>query len=134
MIEKDFEIVLEKLFKNDITITAREVIRNHPTLKHPSAITRSLPRQILLKQYQEKQRYLRKHLKSIKKQSQSKLLLQLAEKDKQIADLERKVQILTASHIAMIRAVGELGGMETWLKFFEKVTSIRNNLLDLKDK
>lgn len=29
----------------------------------------------------------------------------------------------------MIRAVGELGGMEMWLRFFEKTYSIRKDLL-----
>lgn len=37
----------------------------------------------------------------------------------QIAELEAQVQILTASHKAMIFAVGESGGMEAWKKFYD---------------
>lgn len=39
-------------------------------------------------------------------------------KDERIADLERQVALLTASHKAIILAVGELGGLRAWQRFF----------------
>lgn len=117
--------ILEELLSNDITITAREITRHHPTLKHASTITRSIERRSLLKEYQDKQKYFRKHINNSKKQSQSKLALQLAEKDKKIAELEKKIQILTASHIAMLKAVGEIGGISTWVNFLKKAKILR---------
>lgn len=123
--------ILEELLNNDITITAREITRHHPTLKHASTITRSIERRSLLKEYQDKQKYFRKHINNSKKQSQSKLALQLAEKDKKITELEKQVQILTASHIAMLKAVGEIEGMSAWIKFFEKNKDTQHYLLNL---
>lgn len=123
--------ILEELLSNDITITAREITRHHPTLKHASTITRSIERRTLLKEYQDKQKYLRKHISNSKKQSQSKLALQLAEKDKKIAELEKQIQILTASHIAMLKAVGEIGGVSAWVEFFKNNENIKNNLIGL---
>lgn len=123
--------ILEELLDNDTTITAREITRHHPTLKHASTITRSIERRSLLKEYQDKQKYFRKHINNSKKQSQSKLALQLAEKNKKIAELEKKIQILTAFHIAMLKAVGEIGGISTWVNFFEKSKDIKSYLITL---
>lgn len=52
------------------------------------------------------------------KTSQTKLLIQLSEKDRRIEELEQRVAMLTASHKALILAVGELRGMEIWKRFF----------------
>lgn len=123
--------ILEELLDNDTTITAREITRHHPTLKHASTITRSIERRSLLKEYQDKQKYFRKHISNSKKQNQSKLALQLAEKDKKIAELEKQIQILTASHIAMLKAVGEIGGVSAWVKFFENNKDLQYYLLNL---
>ncbi len=123
--------ILEELLNNDTTITAREITRHHPTLKHASTITRSIERRNLLKEYQDKQKYFRKHINNSKKQSQSKLALQLAEKDKKIVELEKQIQILTASHIAMLKAIGEVGGMSAWVKFFEESKDIKSYLISL---
>lgn len=45
-----------------------------------------------------------------------------------IATLTQQVEILTASHVAMIRAVGELGGFSKWAKFFQDYQPIRDTL------
>lgn len=43
----------------------------------------------------------------------------LAEAKRKIAELEGPNVLLTASHQAMIRALGELGGMCAWCRFFD---------------
>ena len=43
----------------------------------------------------------------------------LAEAKRKIAELEEQNALLIASHQAMIMAVGELGGMRAWRRFFE---------------
>jgi hypothetical protein len=43
----------------------------------------------------------------------------LADRDIRIAELESQVALLTASHVAMIRAVGELGGFSKWAQFYD---------------
>ena len=51
-----------------------------------------------------------------------------ADKDIRIAELEATVQLLTASHLAMLRAVGELGGFSKWAKFYEQYREARDKL------
>jgi hypothetical protein len=46
--------------------------------------------------------------------------LQTARKDAEIAVLTRQRDILIASHKALILAVGELGGMRAWRRFFDQ--------------
>ncbi|MCM2483274.1 helix-turn-helix domain-containing protein [Burkholderia glumae] len=48
-----------------------------------------------------------------------------------IAELEATVQLLTASHLAMLRAVGELGGFSKWAKFYEQYREARDKLAEL---
>lgn len=123
--------VLENLLDQNEDITARAVARLHSKISHASSITRSPIRSTLLAQYQEKQRNIRTHIGSIKKRSHANVVSDLANKDQKIVELERQVEILTASHIAMIRVVGELGGMSKWLKFFEGYKQIRDELQKL---
>lgn len=120
-IDKDMVQVLEILMERDEGITARAVARLHPTIKHASSITRSDSRSALLAQYQTKQREMRTYAKRMKKGSVGKISRALAEKDQKIAGLERQVEILTASHVALIRAVGELGGMKKWVNFMSNI-------------
>jgi hypothetical protein len=55
----------------------------------------------------------------------------MADKDRHIAELQKQVEFLRISHVAMIRAVGELGGMSKWLRFFESYREIRDELKKL---
>ncbi|MBL4539096.1 MAG: hypothetical protein JKP96_10540 [Oceanicaulis sp.] len=54
----------------------------------------------------------------------------LAEAKRKIAKLEDQNALLIASHQAMIMAVGELGGMRAWRRFFEDYQSIVDRLVD----
>lgn len=120
--------VLNDLLDRDEDITARAVARLHPSIGHASTITRNPHRADLLAQYQAKQREVRAHIVRMAKRSKEKVAADLTIKDQRIAELERQVDILRASHLAMIRAVGELGGMRIWLRFFENHKSIRDEL------
>lgn len=53
----------------------------------------------------------------------------LAEATRKIAELEEQNALLIASHQAMIMAVGELGGMRAWRRFFEDYESIVERLV-----
>lgn len=50
--------------------------------------------------------------------STDKLQQALAARDEQVAALTRKVQLLTASHKAILLAVDEVGGTNAWARFF----------------
>jgi hypothetical protein len=128
--EVDDEIVkiLEKMIEDEQNITVRGVIRNHSSLKAPSSITRNVSRTEIVNYYINKQQELKNWQKRVGKTSKENLSKSLAEKDIKIAELERKVELLTASHVAMIRAVGELGGSAKWAAFFKDYQAIRNEL------
>jgi hypothetical protein len=124
--------ILEQMIQDNIDITARAVIRRHPVLKAASSITRNKERSQLLSFYQNKQNELRSWHKRLGKSSTENTAKKLAEKEHRILELERQVEILTASHIALIRAVGELGGFNKWAKFFENYQSIIDELNSLR--
>ncbi len=123
--------ILDGLLQRDENITARAVARLHPHIRHASTITRNPSRSDLLAQYQSKQLDIRKHLGRLNKRSKESTAVELSSKDQRIAELERQVDLLRASHVAMIRAVGELGGMSKWMKFFEKYKGVRDQLREL---
>lgn len=120
--------ILEGLLERNEDITARAVARLHPAIGHASTITRSPARSALVGQFQTKQQEIRKHLGRQTKRSKESIAAELATKDQRIAELEKQVDILRASHLAMIRAVGEMGGMSKWMKFYENFKEIRNQL------
>ncbi|ANB72612.1 hypothetical protein AYM40_26820 [Paraburkholderia phytofirmans OLGA172] len=120
--------ILETLLADDGDITARAVARLHPSIKAASSITRSELRSRLLAEYQQRQSEYRRWRGRVAKRSGSDTATSLADKDIRIAELEATVQLLTASHLAMLRAVGELGGFSKWAKFYEQYREARDRL------
>ena len=120
--------ILEGLLERNEDITARAVARLHPAIGHASTITRSPERSALVSQFQTKQQEIRRHLGRQTRRSKESIAAELATKDKRIAELEKQIDILRASHVAMIRAVGEMGGMSKWMKFYENFKEVRNQL------
>lgn len=57
-------------------------------------------------------------------QSTAQLVADLAARESRITELEEQVSLLTASHIALIREAGELGGFRKWMELFEKLGKI----------
>lgn len=127
-IDHEMISVLENLLANDQDITASAVARLHPSIKATSSITRSRSRLKLLDQYKTRQDEMRTWQKRISKESHKKFALKMAEKDSEITKLKCQISLLTASHVAMIRAIGELGGFEKWAQFFDQYKSIRDEL------
>lgn len=127
-IDSEIVKILEKMIEDEQTITVRGVIRLHSTLKAPSSITRNPLRTEIVNHYTNKQEELNSWQKRVGKTSKENLSKLLAEKNLLISELERKVDLLTASHVAMIRAVGELGGSAKWAAFFKDYQSIRKEL------
>jgi hypothetical protein len=120
--------ILEMLLAEDAVISARAVARLHPTIKAASSITRSSSRSRLLAEYQDRQAQYRRWRGRVSKTSGKDVATALTDKDVRIAELEATVQLLTASHLAMLRAVGELGGFAKWAKFYEHHQAVRDRL------
>lgn len=123
--------VLDDLLARDEDITARAVARLHPRITAASSITRSKDRSRLLAKYQERQGEFRRWRGRPGKLSGVAAASALADRDVRIAELESQVALLTASHVAMIRAVGELGGFSKWAQFYESYRGARDQLAQL---
>jgi type I site-specific restriction-modification system R (restriction) subunit len=120
--------ILQEMLDSNETITARAVAKKHPSLKHASSITRNFARSDLLGRFQMQQNQYRAWQERMPKRSREQIASQLAQKDSRIAELERQIEILRISHLAMIRTVGELGGMGKLLKLYEGYREIRSEL------
>ncbi|WP_100943213.1 hypothetical protein [Pseudomonas sp. 20S_6.2_Bac1] len=114
------------MLENDERITAGAV----------STLTRDTFRRDLIAHYQQMQMARNQWVERAKKNSQKRLIASLAMKDERIEDLERQVALLTASHKAIILAVGELGGLRAWQRFFshydEHTLMVLSNLKEPK--
>jgi hypothetical protein len=119
---------LEMLLERDDDITARAVARLHPTIRAASSITRSETRSALLAEYQHRQNEYRRWRGRVGKKSGVHVAATIADKDIKIADLASQVALLTASHLVMLRAVGELGGFGKWAAFYEQFREARQQL------
>lgn len=129
--DHEMERILESLLSTDTLITARAVARLHPQLNAASSITRHVGRSKLLAIYQTKQKEYRRWSNLSPKYSKTAIANMLAEKNLKIKELERQIAFLTSSHVAMIRAVGELGGFSKWAQFFEGYNEIQVELMRL---
>lgn len=85
----------------------------------------------LLATYQEQQGRYRRWKGRVPRISGTEQSAALAASDARIAELEATIQLLTASHVAMLRAVGELGGFSKWTKFYRDYSSVRDSLATL---
>jgi hypothetical protein len=126
--ENKMRDILEMLLEQDDNITARAVARLHPTIRSASSITRSETRSAVLAEYQCRQKDYRRWRGSVGKQSRVQVAATIADKDIRIADLESQVELLAASHLAMLRVVGELGGFGKWAAFYYQSREARQRL------
>lgn len=129
--DQEMHQVLEDMLNRDEDITARAVARLHPRIYAASSITRSANRSLMLAQYQARQAEFRRWRGRPSKLSGTAAAGALADRDVRIAELESQVALLTASHVAMIRAVGELGGFSKWAQFYELYRASRDRLAQL---
>jgi uncharacterized membrane-anchored protein len=129
--DPEMRLVLDGLLARDEDITARAVARLHPRINAASSITRSKDRSLLMAQYQKRQAEFRRWRGRPSKLSGAAVAGALADRDIHIAELESQVALLTASHVAMIRAVGELGGFSKWAQFYESYRASRDQLAQL---
>jgi hypothetical protein len=123
--------ILEAMLEVDETITARAVVRKHSWIGHASSITRHPSRSSILKEFQTKQQQYRAWQTRAPKRSRDNLATLLAQRDLRIAELERQISALQTSHLAMIRTVGELGGMSKLLKLYSTYSGVQKELVAL---
>jgi dsDNA-specific endonuclease/ATPase MutS2 len=127
-IDPEMERILREMLETNETITARAVARKHPAIGHASSITRIPVRAEQLARAQEQQKQFREWQGRLPKRSRDQLAAKLAQKDVRIAELEGQVETLRTFLLAMIRTVGELGGISKLLKLYEGYREARSEL------
>lgn len=120
--------ILQSMLDSDEDITFRAIAKRHPTLKAASSITRSSSRREVVEAFLEKQRQFRDWRDRGRKIGKERLVEGLAEKDLRIAELERQVETLRASHLVMIRAVAEVGATTKLLALYERYNELQHEL------
>lgn len=133
MKDRELETVLQRMLNDNVVITARSVIREQDcSFKHASDITRQPERKALLDQYQARQSELHALVEKTDKQSRTNLQARVARLTQENETLKAERDLLIASHKAMLLAVGEMGGMAAWRKFFPAWEETRQQLTALQ--
>lgn len=123
--------ILESLLERDVDITARAVARLHPSLKAASSITRNESRNKLVAHYRRRQNEYRQWRGRAGKRSGDQIAAALLDKQNRIDQLESMMTLLTASHLALLRSLGELGGFAKWAAFYERFREGRDALQEI---
>ena len=118
-LQAQLEVVLQDLLERDERISARAVLKALPELKAASSITRVPSRNELLLKYKASQEQRRSWVSRAKHKSTASLVRDLAARDAQVAEKDHQIQLLVASHRALIHAAGEVGAMAAYRKLFK---------------
>lgn len=133
MKDQKLAAILQRMLNDNIDISARSVIRETDSpFKHASDVTRQPERKALLDQYQARQRELRALMEKTDKQSRTNLQAKVARLIQENDALKGERDLLVASHKAMLLAVGEMGGMAAWRKFFPAWEQTKEQLVKLQ--
>lgn len=125
-------VVLEQMLSSNVTITARAVTREPGApFKNASDITRHAQRRALLADFQQRQQVIRKLAEDVDQDSVTNLRLKVARLEESCLALQQSRELLIASHKAMLLAVGEVGGMHAWVKFFPMWDQVRCSLHEM---
>lgn len=130
---EQLELLLKGMLDDNITITARSITRlTDSPFKHASDLTRNPDRKRLVEAYQARQQELHALMEKTDKSSRTNLQARVARLVKENEVLKEERELLIASHKAMLLAVGEMGGMAAWRRFFPAWEETRNQLSQLR--
>jgi hypothetical protein len=123
--------VLEQMLERGERISARGVLKHVSDVRAPSSLTRDPVRRSMLEEFRRIQEARNTWVERAKKQSTARLLSRLYERVVGIEFFVCQLQLLVASHRAMVQAVGELGGLPVWKKAFEGYEHCLRELVQL---
>lgn len=126
--KENVDLALAALLDENIDITPASLAYRLGAQR--STVTRSEERLKAVDEAATEQKRLR-NVVADNKSSAETLIAKLAQRDAAIASLERRVEILIASHRAMLMAVGEVGGIAAWRKFFSNWDGVRKELEEM---
>lgn len=124
--------LLQQMLEDDETLSARNVARRSSgDFKHASDITRHAARRDRLEEYQIRQSTLRGLAIRLDKESKPRLQARLAAAEKEIATLKAQRDLLVVGLRSTIHAVGEVGGMRSWRRFYEGYSAAFQTMVEL---
>jgi hypothetical protein len=127
------QIMIDRMIQEDETITLRAIMSHLPEdFTHTTALTRPLEYKNIYMTGKAEQERIRAIATSVSKQSPTLLHQKIAKQAIQIEQLDRQVQILVSSHRAMLAAVGEMGGVKAWMRFYDKNQEVLRELEELR--
>ena len=113
------EETIEQMLLTGQSISTRNIIAHMPDdFRHPTDVTRPEHLRRVYLNAKERQKLIKVAVDR-QKSSKASLQAQLARQAAKISALEADIQLLVASHKAVYSAVGEVGGLQAWLRFFE---------------
>jgi hypothetical protein len=124
----ELKALLADMLDRDEAITARAVAKLHSTMHNASAYTRNVERRVLLEEAQAKQQEVRQFVGRVKRDGSKAAAEKLQSALGRIHALEADEAARVASHLAMIRAMMELGGTAKLLTFYKSYADIRDRL------
>lgn len=116
--DERLRMTLQAMLDRGERISARGVLKHLGDVRAASSLTRDTVRRSMLEEFRRLQAMRSAWVDRATKQSTARLERTLAARDARIAELERQVQLVIASHRALVHAVGELGGLPVWKKAF----------------
>ncbi|RDI57232.1 HTH domain-containing protein [Microvirga subterranea] len=125
-VDEQLPYIIKELLLSNENVTARAIAKRIGC--STSTITRNKDRTKKVSDGAVRQTQFRLHLEAASKQSMADLARKLEATEHQLAERKRQVQILLASHKAMLLAIGEAGGVAGWARFFSQYQSIRDEL------
>jgi hypothetical protein len=107
--DKRLREILDRMLSEGERISARGVLKHLPDVRALSSLTRDPVRRAMLEDYRQHQAERQAWTARARKQSGERLEALLADRDRQIVELQHQVQVLVASHRALVQAVWAQG-------------------------
>jgi len=110
---------IDEMLVSNETISTRALMNRLPEdFTYPSAVTRPADTRQIYQSGRDEQKRLREMAASLSHSSPNALRLKITKQSLKITEPEAQIEVLVASHRALYAAVGEMGGAQAWLRFF----------------
>jgi hypothetical protein len=111
--------VLSEMIDARESITFRSVVVRMASLSHTTDVTRDDWRRACVERAQQEQTRIRSAIERMDNLSRNKLMQEINRLQAKVKELESDRTLMVGMVYSLVRAIGELGGMRAWLKFFE---------------
>ena len=120
LVDQALTPALRDMLDDNETITVRALVRRLGTVGHASTITRDPWRMARVAEWQAEQARIHSQIERSDKTSRTNLANQLEIQRARVSELEAERNLMCGAMLAMVQAVGEMGGMRAWQRFFDQ--------------